>query len=91
MKLFNPNSSKEEKMFISIGIICAVSLLLWLAYKTIYNDFPHQDKVNYNCVDFPTQREAQLYFKSQGGSVDKNVDYLDDNHNGVACEDFDYR
>lgn len=39
-----------------------------------------------DCSDFRTQREAQAYFKSKGGSRYRNVDGLDRDHDGIACE-----
>lgn len=44
------------------------------------------DGVNMDCADFATQREAQRYFEEDGGAMDDNVDHLDANHNGLACE-----
>lgn len=41
-----------------------------------------------NCPDFATQPDAQRYFESIGGSPTHNADRLDENHNGIACEDF---
>lgn len=40
-----------------------------------------------DCADFANQNEAQRYFERDGGSEDENVDYLDLNRNGVACEE----
>jgi hypothetical protein len=39
-----------------------------------------------DCSDFATQREAQAYFESKGGSPTNNVDDLDRDHDGIACE-----
>ena len=39
-----------------------------------------------NCSDFSTQQQAQQYFDSHGGSPSNNVDGLDADHDGVACE-----
>ena len=39
-----------------------------------------------DCSDFATQEEAQAYFESKGGSSTNNVDRLDSDHDGVACE-----
>jgi micrococcal nuclease len=39
-----------------------------------------------NCPDFKTHSEAQAYFNSKGGSPSNNVDNLDADHDGVACE-----
>jgi len=42
---------------------------------------------DHDCPDFNSQAEAQAYFESSGGSAANNVDDLDRNNNGVACED----
>jgi hypothetical protein len=39
----------------------------------------------YNCDDFETQSEAQLFFENMGG-VDFDVNRLDGNQDGVACQ-----
>ncbi|MDN4593830.1 thermonuclease family protein [Polycladomyces subterraneus] len=39
-----------------------------------------------NCSDFSIQSEAQSYFESHGGSPSNNVDGLDRDHDGIACE-----
>jgi endonuclease YncB( thermonuclease family) len=39
-----------------------------------------------DCSDFSTQAEAQRYFVSHGGSPSNDVDRLDADHDGVACE-----
>lgn len=39
-----------------------------------------------NCSDFSTQEAAQDYFDSRGGSPTNNVDGLDRDHDGIACE-----
>lgn len=39
-----------------------------------------------NCDDFESHAEAQAYFESKGGSPSNNVDYLDGDRDGVACE-----
>ncbi len=40
-----------------------------------------------NCSDFATQEQAQAYFNSNGGSPSNDVDGLDRDHDGKACED----
>ena len=40
-----------------------------------------------NCSDFNSQAEAQSYFDKLGGSKTNNVDSLDADHDGIACED----
>jgi endonuclease YncB( thermonuclease family) len=39
-----------------------------------------------DCKDFATHAQAQTYFESKGGSKTNNVDNLDGDHDGVACE-----
>lgn len=39
-----------------------------------------------DCPDFATHGEAQNYFVSRGGSPSNNVDRLDADHDGIACE-----
>jgi hypothetical protein len=43
-----------------------------------------------DCADFSSQAEAQAYFDANGGSTTNNVDNLDADHDGQACETFDY-
>jgi hypothetical protein len=43
-----------------------------------------------DCVDFSSQAEAQAYFEAHGGSPTNNVDNLDADHDGQACEAFNY-
>ena len=42
-----------------------------------------------DCADFSSQAEAQAYFEANGGSPTNNVDNLDADHDGQACESFD--
>lgn len=39
-----------------------------------------------DCKDFATQAQAQAYFNAKGGSPSNNVDDLDRDHDGIACE-----
>jgi hypothetical protein len=39
----------------------------------------------YNCADFTTQAEAQKFFVNAGG-VSKDMNNLDGDNDGVACE-----
>jgi Excalibur calcium-binding domain len=45
-----------------------------------------EDGIDKDCNDFRHQAEAQRYFEADGGSANENVDRLDPNHNGIACE-----
>ncbi|MDP9469615.1 MAG: excalibur calcium-binding domain-containing protein [Chloroflexota bacterium] len=49
-----------------------------------------QDSGPKSCKDFSTQAEAQAYFEARGGNAQNNVDNLDHNHNGIACEVYPY-
>src|SRR5436305_6315264 len=40
-----------------------------------------------NCSDVYTNQQAQQYFDSHGGSPSTDVDGLDRDHDGIACED----
>lgn len=44
------------------------------------------DGVDRDCADFGSEGESQQYFVLDGGSAQLNIDHLDPNHNGVACE-----
>jgi hypothetical protein len=39
-----------------------------------------------NCPDFPTHAEAQRIFEKHGGSPSNNWSGLDNDHDGIACE-----
>jgi LPXTG-motif cell wall-anchored protein len=43
-----------------------------------------------DCKDFSSQAAAQAYFEAHGGSPGNNVDNLDADHDGKACETFSY-
>ncbi|MFN8590491.1 MAG: excalibur calcium-binding domain-containing protein [Thermomicrobiales bacterium] len=45
------------------------------------------DGIDRDCADFASQAEAERYFLHDGGSPDNNVDHLDLNRNGIACEE----
>lgn len=45
-----------------------------------------KDGKDMDCADFGSQSSAQRYFERDGGSQRRNVDHLDPNHNGIACE-----
>ncbi len=45
-----------------------------------------EDGIDYDCGDFASHQEAQEYFESQGGSASNNVDLLDRDRDGLACE-----
>lgn len=47
---------------------------------------PTARRADKNCSDFTTQQQAQQYFTSHGGSPSNDVDGLDRDHDGIACE-----
>lgn len=49
-------------------------------------DVNGDDGKDMDCADFGSQTSAQRYFERDGGSERKNVDHLDPNHDGIACE-----
>ena len=50
------------------------------------NGINGKDGIDFDCADFADSAEADAYFIADGGSAKKNVDHLDPNHNGIACE-----
>lgn len=63
-----------------VSIMAALVLAVLLAVPVLAQD---GDK---NCDDFNSQAEAQQYFRDNGGSPTNNVDGLDRDNDGVACE-----
>lgn len=43
-----------------------------------------------NCGSFASQAAAQSYFTAKGGNAANNSDNLDANHNGTACDNYNY-
>jgi len=43
-----------------------------------------------NCDDFDSHAQAQAFFERHGGSESANVDGLDGDSDGQACEDYEY-
>ncbi len=86
MAFFNPNATTGEKVVTLGGLIIFACIIIGGIGVVAYKAFPHPDRTNYNCIDFPSQDEAQRYFKAQGGSKTNNVDNLDENGDGIACE-----
>lgn len=63
---------------LTVSLFSAAALALLVAGPAAAEDL--------DCPDFPTQGAAQEYFDSRGGSPTNNVDNLDADHDGVACE-----
>lgn len=45
-----------------------------------------KDGIDKDCKNFRYQEDAQAYFIKDGGSKKRNVDNLDADHDGIACE-----
>src|SRR3954451_1545263 len=68
----------------------AVVLLASVAFMVMGSSAsagPTSHAAEKNCSDFSTQPQAQQYFESHGGSPSNDVDGLDRDHDGIACED----
>lgn len=50
------------------------------------NEAAGLDAENRSCTDFRSQQEAQRYFEENGGTETRNVDGLDADGDGQACE-----
>ncbi len=45
-----------------------------------------RDGIDRDCADFASHAAAQRYYLTDGGLVQVNIDHLDPNRNGIACE-----
>jgi LPXTG-motif cell wall-anchored protein len=68
------------------GIEMRVTATLLSVFLLMFMAAPVSFAAGKNCSDFKTQEEAQRYFESHGGSKTNNVDGLDRDHDGIACE-----
>lgn len=68
-----------KKLFVVVASM--VMLALSAASALGYHGGDH------DCADFGSQEDAQTYFRARGGSPTNNVDNLDRDNDGVACED----
>ena len=71
---------------ILMAMATALVLLLGLTMSAGAQADLGNDGVDMDCADFPEQNAAQGYFESDGGSADRNVDRLDADGDGIACE-----
>ena len=77
--------TKKTKVILGCGIfiiiVIFVGYLIFTNSKSSYNS----EYGDYDCSDFPTQAEAQIFFEAEGGPLE---DYhnLDRDSDGVACE-----
>jgi excalibur calcium-binding domain-containing protein len=67
----------------SIALLLALSGTTFLALGAAAG--PAQAK-DMNCDDFSSQSSAQSYFNNNGGGPNNNVDGLDSDGDGIACE-----
>lgn len=66
-----------------IGPLAGALLVLFLVQTAMTQAAAQDDR---NCPDFATQAEAQAHFEAAGGSPSNNVDRLDADQDGIACE-----
>ena len=66
-----------------MAVACAVALLPAAFAVALPSTAAAVDR---DCSDFNTQEQAQSYFEAKGGGPDNNVDRLDSDGDGRACE-----
>ncbi len=69
------------------ALFAALSLLFGLSISASAQADFGSDGIDTNCStrDFDSVEEARAYFASDGGSATRNVDDLDRNGDGIAC------
>lgn|SRR5690606_26979737 len=72
---------KSFALFLSLALV--FSLSAGLVFAAVDKG---KDGVDQDCKDFKWQQLAQRYFVADGGSKARNVDGLDADHDGIACE-----
>lgn len=79
-------SKKERRLTIYLVltvlalVICGLFLYELVVGKTIL-----EKKVDYNCSDFKTQVEAQMFYEKHGGPME-DIYRLDGDNDGIVCE-----
>lgn len=73
-----------------IALFFSLALVFGFSTNATFAANLGNDGVDKDCDDFTSQKEAQKYFEGDGGSKSNNVDRLDRNRNGIACEDYKY-
>lgn len=63
-----------------------VTLVLMLTAAMLAPSGTFARDAEQNCATFTTQEDAQDFFDAHGGSKTNNVDFLDADHDGIACE-----
>lgn len=76
----------KRKNLVMVGLFVGLTLVAGLLFYIIRD---RQDDIDYDCSNFTSQETAQAYFIREGGSSKKNVDNLDGDRDGVACESKD--
>jgi len=81
----------SRKTIAKIAIVFGIVLLVFSGVIVLNRALAKDDGdgIDYDCSDFSYQEEAQKYFVAEGGSATKNVDNLDSDNNGIACESLD--
>ncbi len=65
--------------------LTALALMAFMALPTLADHSGDR-----NCDDFDSHAQAQAFFDRHGGSRSDNVDGLDGDSDGRACEDYEY-
>ena len=65
--------------------LTALALMAFMALPAFANHSGDR-----NCDDFGSHAQAQAFFDRHGGSRSDNVDGLDGDSDGRACEDYEY-
>ena len=77
----------NKKIIKMIGYSLIIGIIVFIGYSIFKNSKSSYNAKyrDYNCSDFTTQKEAQVFFESEGGPKE---DYhnLDRDSDGVACE-----
>jgi hypothetical protein len=71
-----------KKLVFSLSALALSLTISTNAYAANYG----KDGIDKDCKHFKTQKLAQAYFIKDGGSKKNNVDNLDSDHDGIACE-----
>ena len=77
------NNSRKRNIKMKIILLSLFAAVILTGCAKQGNGTVIEDK---DCKDFKTHSEAQSYFNLKSGSSSNNVDNLDADHDGIACE-----
>lgn len=73
-----------KKGFITATVLFGVMLVICLIY-IYFNGHTLAEFRDYNCRNFATHEDAQVFFNKNGGSSTSDPFGLDRNSDGIAC------